>query len=43
MKLLLLAVITALAVNLGVALDPHEHSKVACYWNSTSFERSGTH
>lgn len=23
------------------AVDPHEHNKVVCYWNSTSFERHG--
>lgn len=23
------------------AVDPHEHNKVVCYWNSTSFERQG--
>ncbi|KAG8039870.1 hypothetical protein G9C98_000599 [Cotesia typhae] len=38
---LLLAVIAALTVSLGAALDPHEHNKVVCYWNSTSFERPG--
>ncbi|XP_012288384.1 chitinase-like protein Idgf4 isoform X2 [Orussus abietinus] len=24
-----------------LSADPHEHNKVVCYWNSTSFERSG--
>ncbi|XP_033221448.1 chitinase-like protein EN03 [Belonocnema kinseyi] len=24
-----------------LAVDPHEHNKVVCYWNSTSFERQG--
>ncbi|KAF7987648.1 hypothetical protein HCN44_003511 [Aphidius gifuensis] len=41
MKLVIFAAIVALSVNLGNALDPHEHNKVVCYWNSTSFERLG--
>ncbi|XP_034943964.1 chitinase-like protein Idgf4 [Chelonus insularis] len=41
MKTLVFAVIAAFAINLGAAVDPHEHNKVVCYWNSTSFERPG--
>lgn len=45
MKLLIatsLAVWLVFFVSHGrAAVDPLEHSKVVCYWNSTSFERSG--
>jgi chitinase len=41
MKLLILAAVAALCINLGATVDIHEHNKVVCYWNSTSFERSG--
>ncbi|KAK0167192.1 hypothetical protein PV327_004623 [Microctonus hyperodae] len=41
MKLIYLALIAAFVINLGATLDPHEHNKVVCYWNSTSYQRSG--
>ncbi|XP_015600167.1 chitinase-like protein EN03 [Cephus cinctus] len=40
MKLLIAAIFAALCVA-TFAVDVHEHNKVVCYWNSTSFERSG--
>ncbi|KAJ8665193.1 hypothetical protein QAD02_006855 [Eretmocerus hayati] len=35
------AVVLVAFVNSVVSVDPHEHNKVVCYWNSTSFERAG--
>ncbi|XP_066601682.1 chitinase-like protein Idgf4 [Prorops nasuta] len=41
MKVLILSVLALLCVKAVICVDPHEHSKVVCYWNSTSFERLG--
>ncbi|XP_001599305.1 chitinase-like protein Idgf4 [Nasonia vitripennis] len=44
MKLLIstaVAVVLLVCVNSAFGVDPHEHSKVVCYWNATSFERAG--
>ncbi|XP_014205673.1 chitinase-like protein Idgf4 [Copidosoma floridanum] len=35
------AVVLLFCANFAFSADLHEHSKVVCYWNSTSFERSG--
>jgi len=41
MKTLLSAVFTVLAVQAVFGVDPNEHNKVVCYWNSTAYERQG--
>nr|AXY94709.1 chitinase-like protein IDGF [Habrobracon hebetor] len=39
MRLLSLSLIVILSIDLSSAIDTHEHNKVVCYWNSTSFKR----
>lgn len=41
MKTLLSAVFAVLYIQAVLGVDPHEHSKVVCYWNSTAYERQG--
>ncbi|XP_043274022.1 chitinase-like protein Idgf4 isoform X2 [Venturia canescens] len=41
MKSILCLGLLALCLGSAIAVDPHEHNKVVCFWNSTSFERQG--
>lgn len=41
MKTLLSVVFAVLYIQAVLGVDPHEHSKVVCYWNSTAYERQG--
>ncbi|XP_043261071.1 chitinase-like protein Idgf4 isoform X2 [Colletes gigas] len=41
MKVLIFAAFAALCAQSVLSVDPHEHNKVVCYWNSTAFERQG--
>ncbi|EZA50249.1 chitinase-like protein Idgf4 isoform X2 [Ooceraea biroi] len=41
MKTLLSAVLVILCIQAALGVDPLEHSKVVCYWNSTAYERQG--
>ncbi|XP_029178705.1 chitinase-like protein Idgf4 isoform X2 [Nylanderia fulva] len=41
MKMLFLVALAALCIQTVLGADPHEHSKVVCYWNSTAYERQG--
>ncbi|XP_050453622.1 chitinase-like protein Idgf4 isoform X1 [Cataglyphis hispanica] len=41
MKTLLSTVFAVLYIQAVFGVDPHEHSKVVCYWNSTAYEREG--
>ncbi|XP_011633966.1 chitinase-like protein Idgf4 isoform X3 [Pogonomyrmex barbatus] len=41
MKTLLLAVFALLCIQAVFSVDPNEHNKVVCYWNSTAYERQG--
>ncbi|XP_020277901.1 chitinase-like protein Idgf4 isoform X2 [Pseudomyrmex gracilis] len=41
MKTLLSIIFALLCIQAALSADPHEHSKVVCYWNSTAFEREG--
>ncbi|KOC70074.1 Chitinase-like protein Idgf4 [Habropoda laboriosa] len=41
MKVLIFAAVAVFCAQSVLALDPHEHNKVVCYWNSTAFERQG--
>ncbi|XP_012226314.1 chitinase-like protein Idgf4 isoform X2 [Linepithema humile] len=41
MKTLLSVVFAVLCIQSVFGVDPHEHSKVVCYWNSTAYERQG--
>ncbi|KAL6261127.1 hypothetical protein P5V15_008656 [Pogonomyrmex californicus] len=41
MKTLLSAVFALLCIQAVFSVDPNEHNKVVCYWNSTAYERQG--
>lgn len=41
MKTLLSIALAVLCIQAVFGADPHEHSKVVCYWNSTAYERQG--
>ncbi|KAI4483190.1 hypothetical protein M0804_008245 [Polistes exclamans] len=40
-KTLLFTALAVFAFKASLAVDTHEHNKVVCYWNVTSFERQG--
>ncbi|XP_047351207.1 chitinase-like protein EN03 [Vespa velutina] len=41
MKVFIFAALAVLIFEASLAVDTHEHNKVVCYWNVTSFERQG--
>ncbi|XP_032684923.1 chitinase-like protein Idgf4 [Odontomachus brunneus] len=41
MKTLLLTIFSVLCIQAVLGVDPYEHSKVVCYWNSTAYDRQG--
>ncbi|XP_011138223.1 chitinase-like protein Idgf4 [Harpegnathos saltator] len=41
MKTLLLTIFAVLCIQTVLSVDPYEHTKVVCYWNSTAYERQG--
>ncbi|XP_024893074.1 chitinase-like protein Idgf4 isoform X2 [Temnothorax curvispinosus] len=41
MKTLLFTVFAVLCIQAVFGVDPNEHNKVVCYWNSTAYERQG--
>lgn len=43
MNELFLLTLIAFGVGICAAVDPHEHNKIVCYWNSTSFNRPGNY
>ncbi|CAK9826483.1 Chitinase-like protein Idgf4 [Anthophora retusa] len=41
MQVLIFAAVAVFCAQSVLSLDPHEHTKVVCFWNSTAFERQG--